>query len=134
MTLVECELSRVIMSETRDHQVLELKERDGERRMPIVIGPFEVWAIHRTINNVPFPRPMTHELFGNVLEALDVRIEKVIINALREGTYYARLILQQNGTTFDIDSRPSDAVALAVQKGAPLFVEEEVLAEASADF
>ncbi|MHC4789128.1 MAG: bifunctional nuclease family protein [Planctomycetota bacterium] len=134
MALVECELNRVIMSEARQHQVIVLKEKEGERKIMIVIGLSEIFAIHRVINNEPPARPQTHELFGEVLEALGVKIEKVIINALEQRTYFGRLILRQNGQTYDVDSRPSDAIALAVQKGAPILVEEEVLKEAARDF
>ena len=78
-------------------------------------------------------RPLTHELIGNILRDLDITIDRVIISDLRDRTYYARLILKQNGRTFDIDSRPSDAIALAVQADAPLFVEEAVLERAAED-
>jgi len=131
MALVECELARVVMSETQDRQVIVLKEKNGERMLPILIGTFEVFAIHRTINNQPPPRPLTHELFGSVLDALGVQIERVVVNDLRDMTFFGRIILRQDGKRFDIDSRPSDAIALAVQKGAPIFVEEKVLAEAA---
>ncbi len=134
MTLIECELNQVVMSETHGRHLVVLKEKEGQRKMPIVIGFFEVWAIHRTINDEPPPRPFTHELFGNVLDALGVRIERVVVNALKDGTFYGRLVLNRDGETFDIDSRPSDATALAVQKGAPIFVDEEVLEQAAADF
>ncbi len=137
MSLVECELAQLIMNEMRGHGIVELKEKDGERRLPIVIGVWEIDAIRRRVHNQPPPRPLTHELFGNVLDALGVTIERAVINDLRvlensrEGTFFGRLIVKQNGETFDIDSRPSDAIALAVQKGAPIFVEESVLHEAS---
>ena len=134
MALVECELNQVIMSETHDRHLVVLKEKDGERKLPIVIGFFEVWAIHRTLNDEPPPRPFTHELFGNVLDELGVEIERVVVNALRNGTFYGRLVLRRDGETYDTDSRPSDATALAVQKGAPIFVDDEVLERASADF
>jgi bifunctional DNase/RNase len=135
MAEVECELSRVVMSETRATQVIVLKERGGERQIPISIGLFEVHAIHRTVNREPPVRPMTHELFGNVLDALGVEIERVLIHDLREidgvpwKTYFGRLVLRRDGETFNVDSRPSDAIALAVQKDAPIFVEESVLDE-----
>ena len=131
MSLVECELVRVVMSEGHDQHVVMLKEKDGERTFPIVIGMFEVYAIHRTINERPPPRPMTHELFGSALDALGVTVERIIVNDLRDNTFYGRIILKQNGEAFELDSRPSDAIALAVQKGAPIFVEESVLARAS---
>ena len=133
MSLVECELARVVMSESHDHQVVVLKEKGGERIVPIAIGLFEVFAIHRTINNEPPPRPMTHELFGNVLDALGATIERVVVTELREVVYIGLLVLRMNGETYEIDSRPSDAIALAVQKGAPIFVEDAVLTQASQD-
>ncbi len=131
MALVECELTQVVMSETRHHQVIVLKEKDGERKMPILIGVSEVFAIHRIINDEPPPRPLTHELFGQVLDVLGVTVQRVVINELSKGTYFGRLILSRNGQTFDVDSRPSDAIVLATQKGAPIFVEETVLDEAA---
>ncbi len=131
MALVECELTQVVMSETRHHQVIVLKEKDGERKMPILIGVSEVFAIHRIINDEPPPRPLTHELFGQVLDVLGVSVQRVVINELSQGTYFGRLILSRNGQTFDVDSRPSDAIVLATQKGAPIFVEETVLDEAA---
>ena len=133
MPLIECELARVVMSESHDHQVVVLKEKDGERIVPIAIGLFEVFAIHRTINNEPPPRPMTHELFDNVLDALGAKIERVVVTELREVVYIGLLVLRMNGKTYEIDSRPSDAIALAVQKGAPIYVEDAVLDQAAHD-
>lgn len=131
MPLIECELAQLVMSETQDRHVVTLKETDGDRTIQIWIGLWEVYAIHRTVNEERPVRPMTHELFGNVLDELGVEIERIIISELRGKTFFGRLILKQDGQTFDIDSRPSDAIALAVQKGAPIFVEEAVLEEAS---
>jgi len=131
MSLVECELARVVMSESHDHQVVVLKEKGGERIVPIAIGLFEVFAIHRTVNNEPPPRPMTHELFGNVLDAIGAEIERIVVTELREVVYIGLLVIRLDGKTYEIDSRPSDAIALAVQKGAPIYVEEQVLNQAT---
>jgi len=131
MAAVECELARVVMSEQHDRQIIELKEKEGERRFPIVIGIFEVHAIHRVVNNEPPVRPLTHELLSSILRELNVTVERVIVNDLRDWTFFARIILKQNGKTFDIDSRPSDAMALAVHTNAAIYVEERVLEEAS---
>ena len=132
MALVECELARVVMSESQAQQpgVVVLKEKDGERMLPIAIGLFEVWAIHRTINNEPPPRPYTHELFGSVLDELGVTIQRIVVTELREVVYIGRLYLEQDGETYEIDSRPSDGIALAVQKDAPIFVDDSVLESA----
>ncbi len=134
MPLVECRLAKVVMSENHERQAVVLEEKDGSRRFPILIGFFEVLAIHRFVNNEVPPRPLTHELIGNICRGLGVTIERVVINDLREMTFFARLVLKQNGKTFDVDSRPSDAIALAVQMDAPIFVEEEVIQKASQDF
>jgi len=127
MGLVECELAQLIMTETHDSQTVVLREKGGRRGIRIGIGLWEIFAIHRTINNEPPPRPMTHELFGQVLKALGVKIVRIVVSELRGHVYIGRLILEQDGKTYDIDSRPSDAIALAVQQGAPIFVDENVL-------
>ena len=133
MPPIECRLSKLVETETHD-QVIVLEEKDGKRQFPIMIGPFEVSAIHRFVHKERPPRPLTHELFGNVLKTLNVAIEKVIVTDLRNGIFYALLVLQQDGKLLEIDSRPSDAIALATQAGAPIFVEEEVLEKAAKDF
>ena len=131
MSLVECQLRRVVMSEGHDQHVVVLQEKDGERRFPIVIGLYEVFAIHRTINEHPPPRPMTHELVGNIFRALGVTVERIVINDLRHGTFYGLLVISRDGETYEVDSRPSDAIALAVQHDAPIYVEDSVLAKAA---
>lgn len=134
MAEIECNLAKVVMSESRDHQVIVLKEKDGSRRFPIIIGFFEVFAIHRFIHNEIPPRPLTHELVGNILRSLDAGIEKVVVNDLKDMTFHAKIVLSQNGRNVEVDSRPSDAIALAVQTGASIFVEEHVLEEAAGDY
>jgi len=131
MPIVECQLAKVVMSETHERQIIVLQEKNGERKFPVIIGPVEVFAIHRTINKEKLARPLTHELIGNILGALGVSIEKVVVNDLRNQTFYARILLKQDGKSYDVDSRPSDAIALALQANAPIYVEERVLQEAS---
>jgi uncharacterized protein len=108
---------------------LILREADGPRRLPIIIGAFEAQAIALEIEGIQPPRPMTHDLLKNVIDALGFTITEVTITELREGTFYARLLMD-NGAVDEIDSRPSDAIALAVRFGAPVYVAEEVLNEA----
>ena len=134
MSSVECELAKVIMSESHDHQVVILQQKGGERKFPIIIGFFEVYAIHRFVNNDVPARPLTHELIGSMLKTLDVSVDRIVVNDLKNRTFYARIVLQQQNKTFEVDSRPSDAIAIAVQTGAPIFVAEHVLEEASRDF
>jgi uncharacterized protein len=108
---------------------LILREADGQRRLPIIIGSFEAQAIALEIEGIKPPRPMTHDLFKDVIETLGFAITEVTITELREGTFYARLSLD-NAALDEVDSRPSDAIALAVRFGVPVYVAEEVLEEA----
>ncbi|MBI2930391.1 MAG: bifunctional nuclease family protein [Planctomycetes bacterium] len=123
------ELARIIISETSDEQVLVLKESSGERAFPIVIGIWEAVAIDRNLKQKKTPRPMTHDLIENVIRGLDSQLERIVVNELRDRTFYAKLILRRNGKSYEIDSRPSDAIALAVQMKAPIYVDEKVLEE-----
>jgi len=133
MSLIECKLSRVVMSEGHEQHVVVLEEAHGERQFPILIGGPEVFAIHRAVNDRPPPRPLTHELIASMLGALDVQIERIIINDLKDGTFYGRIILRQGKRAYDIDARPSDSIALAMMVKAPIFVAETVLDEASSE-
>ena len=128
---VEVELSRIIINETSDQQVIVLKERHGERSFPIVIGIVEIFAIDRRLKGIKPPRPMTHDLLGSIIENLGVKIEKIIINDLRNHTFYAKIHLSSNGQTVEIDSRPSDAIALGVASNAPIYVAEHVFEKTS---
>lgn len=123
------ELARIIISETSDEQVIVLKEVNGERAFPIVIGIWEAVAIDRNLKGKKTPRPMTHDLLENVIHGLDSKLERIVVTELRDRTFYAKLVLRRNGKTVEIDSRPSDAIALAVQMRAPIYVEESVLEE-----
>lgn len=127
--MVKMELSRIMISETSDHQIVVLKEREGQRSFPIVIGLHEAWAIDRAVKGIPTPRPLTHDLIHNVIEGLGAGLTQIIINDLLNNTFYAKLILQIDGKAVEVDSRPSDAIALAMQKSTPIFVAEKVLDE-----
>ena len=122
----EAELSRIIINEMSDQQVIVIKERHGERSFPIVIGIVEIFAIDRRLKGISPPRPMTHDLLASVIENLGARIEKIVINDLRQHTFFARIHLSMNGRTIEIDSRPSDAIALCAATKAPIFVAEHV--------
>lgn len=128
--MIQMELSKIMISETNDHQIIILKEKDGQRSFPIVIGLHEAWAIDRAVKEIPTPRPLTHDLLYNVITGLRADLAQIIINDLKNNTFYAKLVLQKNGESVEIDSRPSDAIALAMQKrDTPIFVEEKVLDE-----
>ena len=123
---VEVELSRIIINETSDQQVIVLKERHGERSFPIVIGIVEIFAIDRRLKGIQPPRPMTHDLLASVIENLGAKIKKIVINDLRNHTFYAKIHLSMDGRTIEIDSRPSDAIALSAASNAPIYVAEHV--------
>jgi len=134
--LVKMELSRVLISETQDTHYLELREVDpvGEepRSIPIVIGFHEAAAIERRVMGQVPPRPQTHELLADIIDQLGYRLDRVLINDLSDHTFFARLHLQSKEDpqdTYDIDSRPSDAIALGVAGDVPIFVAEQVLDE-----
>ena len=131
--LIRMDLARTIIVETSDSQVIVLKERDGDRHLPIVIGTSEALAIDRRLKGVRTPRPMTHDLMAAVIEQLDSELEQIIINDLRDHTFFAKLVIRRDGRLIEVDSRPSDAIALGVASGTPIFVESHVLDEASKD-
>lgn len=127
---VEVELSRIIIDEASDQQVIVLKEKNGQRSLPIVIGIVEIMAIERRLKNVMTLRPLTHDLLNNVIESLGADIEKVVVNDIKNHTYYATIHLNVDGKKIEVDSRPSDAIALAVASTVPLYVAEHVFENA----
>lgn len=130
MMEVRMGLAQIVISETRENQLIVLRERSGERQLPIVIGLSEALAIDRRIKQHPVQRPMTHDLLANVIEALSGELEKIVVNDLKEHTFYAKLVVRIDGEIVEIDSRPSDAIALGVATDVPIYVEEHVLRDA----
>jgi bifunctional DNase/RNase len=124
------ELKRIIINEVLDQQVIMLREVDGERSFPIVIGIFEATSIDRRVKRIPSPRPLTHDLLANVIEHLGGEVQDIVISELREHTYFAKLRVRQEGELIEVDCRPSDAIALAVTARVPIYVNEDVLDEA----
>jgi bifunctional DNase/RNase len=131
-TLVPMELSKLVISEVREEQIIVLKELKGERSFPIVIGLNEAAAIDRGVRGVKAARPLTHDLVRNVIVGMDAALKSVVIHDLKNSTFYANLVLQRNGSEIRVDSRPSDAIALALQMKAPIFVDDSVLEEVGA--
>lgn len=122
------ELSRILICELQDLQVIELKEVDGDRKFPILIGLAEAEAIKRRLQGAPMKRPLTHELLANIIEVFGAKLESIIINDLSDHTFFAKLrILRGDGELIEVDSRPSDAIALGIAGGLPIYVEEHVL-------
>jgi len=129
---VQMELHKIIISEMQEQQIIVLKEVDGERKFPIVIGNSEACAIDRRLKGIPTPRPMTHDLLASVIENLGGAIDHIEINDLQAHTFFARIHIRQNGKKhIEIDSRPSDAIALGIATVVPIFVADHVLEEVS---
>jgi bifunctional DNase/RNase len=123
------ELRRIIINEVDDQQVIVLREVEGERSFPIVIGLFEATSIERRVRGTATPRPLTHDLIVSEAELLGAEVRDVIINDLKDQTYFAKLRLSKDGELIEIDCRPSDAVAVAVTAKVPIYVSEDVLGE-----
>jgi bifunctional DNase/RNase len=124
---IQMELNKIIISEMQEQQIIMLREVDGERTFPIVIGSGEAYAIDRRLKGIPTPRPHTHDLLASVIEQLGGQIERIEINDLENHTFFARIHIRQNGKTIEIDSRPSDAIAIGIATSVPIFVAEHVL-------
>ncbi|MFA5793530.1 MAG: bifunctional nuclease family protein [Candidatus Brocadiia bacterium] len=125
--MIEMELSKIVINEASEEQIIILKEKQGTRIFPIVIGIYEAAALDRQVRNVKTARPLTHDLIISILKGLEISVKRVVINDLQNNTFYARLLVQNNGREVEIDSRPSDAIVLASHLNCPIFVEEKIL-------
>jgi uncharacterized protein len=130
---VAMELARIVISEVTSEQVIWLREIDGPRSFPILIGIFEATSIDRRVKGFEAPRPLTHDLLVNSVELLGGEFQDVVINELKDHTYFAQLRVRQEGELVEIDARPSDAIAVAVSCDPPLpiYVSEDVLTDIS---
>ncbi|GBD10489.1 hypothetical protein HRbin23_00132 [bacterium HR23] len=111
-------------------RVVILKEKGAERYLPIWIGPAEADSIAIKLQDVQVPRPLTHDLVRNIIHALGARVQYIVVNDLKDDTFYAKIVLEVDGKTLDIDARPSDAITIAVRVNAPIYAEEAVLEKA----
>ena len=129
--LVRMTLTRIVIvdSESDKMSMIVLKEVNGERAFPILIGVHEAYAIDRRTKGEPVPRPMTHDLISSLIGELDCELEHVVISELRDSTFYAKLCLRRNGELIEVDSRPSDAIAVGAGTDVPIYVDESVLRE-----
>jgi bifunctional DNase/RNase len=126
--MVEMELNKIVIDEKRHDQLIALKEKDGPRMLPIVIGLAEASAIKLKISGFNPPRPLTHDLLHSLIKDLDAQIERIIIDKLEENTFHAKIVVKtHSGRSKMLDARPSDSIALAVRAHVPIFVEDEVL-------
>jgi uncharacterized protein len=127
---IEMTIKGLMIDPITNMPIIILRDENGQRVLPIWVGVFEANAIALQIENVQTPRPMTHDLLKNILEDLDTRVERVVVSALKENTFYALIHLAGGGGSRTIDARPSDAIALALRTGSPIFVEEAVIQNA----
>lgn len=127
MNIVETKVNGLILEHKSQQNVVVLRETDGERILPIWIGPGEAQAIRRLLADETFPRPLTHDLVHLVVEGLRAKLARVVIGDLRENTFYATLVIQRGEEMLTIDARPSDSIAVALRAGAPIFVNEKLL-------
>ena len=129
--LIEVELVRIRIDEKRGEQVIVLKEKNGERYLPIVIGIIEASAIKMEVSGFKPPRPLTHDLLNNVIQKLGARLEKVIVEKLENGIFYAKIVIRTpENKIIEVDARPSDSIALALRAKAAIFVRDTVLEQA----
>jgi len=128
---VECKISKVILNEQQDAQMIWLQESAGERAFAVIVGYFEASSLRDRIRGFAPPRPMTHNLIANCIRELGGALQRVVVTELKENTYYANLIIDRDGETVAVDARPSDGLVLATQENVPVYVAESVLDEAS---
>lgn len=127
--MIRVEIDSIRVSLTSQQRVIVLREADGDRYLPIWIGPFEAEAITIELQGLPRERPWTHDLIKSVLDELGATVSHILVNDLRNETYFAHIILEQDGVEKEIDSRPSDAIALAVRTRVPIYVAQHVMDE-----
>jgi uncharacterized protein len=129
MAVVEVKINGLAVDAGAKSHVVILKEKDGERVLPIWIGPAEAQAIARELAGQRFPRPLTHDLLATIVEGLKAKVTRVVISDLRDNTFFANLVIEKDGEVVSIDARPSDSIAVALRCGADIFVNEKLLAE-----
>ena len=125
--LIEMSIKGLMVDPITNMPIIILRDRDGQRVLPIWVGVFEANAIALQMENVTTPRPMTHDLLKNVISDLKADIQKIVVSDLRDNTFYALIYLVVNGEPVAIDARPSDAIALALRAQAPIYVEDSVI-------
>ncbi|HDN59081.1 MAG: hypothetical protein DRP91_04605 [Candidatus Neomarinimicrobiota bacterium] len=130
--MVRVRIEKIVFYPPSKGYAIILREINGYRQLPIIVGVFEAQAIALALEKVSMPRPLSHDLFTNILRYLNADIQEIIVTDLIEGTFYAKILIEReyDGAVFEIDSRPSDAIALALRVNAPIYVEEKVMREA----
>lgn len=127
---IEMTIKGLMIDPITNMPIIILRDQEGQRVLPIWVGVFEANAIALQIENVQTPRPMTHDLLKNVIDDLRAQVERIVVCELKENTFYARIHMTSSGRAFEVDARPSDAIALALRTHSPIFVEEAVIQSA----
>ncbi len=127
---IQMELHRIVIRDDLNEQIIILKEVDGERKLPMMINTETARTINRRLNGDMLPRPMTHDLLASVIEQMGGKITQIEINNLQDRTFFALIHIERDGVTVEVDSRPSDAIAVGVTSNVPIFVADHVLDEA----
>ncbi len=129
--MLELTIDGIRVSLMNQQRVVILRVKDTEKFLPIWIGPGEADAIALKLQNVTVPRPLTHDLLSDVITSLDATVDRIVVSDLSDDTFYAKIVLQVNGSTMEVDSRPSDALALAVRTESPIYAEDTVVEKAA---
>lgn len=129
--LIRMTLARIVIVDSEDEKMsmIVLRELDGERAFPILIGVHEAYAIDRRTKGIVVQRPLTHDLIDHLIDQLNGQVEQIVISELRDSTFFAKLVLRRNGELIEVDSRPSDAIAIGAGREVPILVDESVLQE-----
>ena len=127
---IEMTIKGLMIDPITNMPIVILKDKAGDRVLPIWVGVFEANAIALQIENISTPRPMTHDLIKNILTEIEAEVQRIVVSDLRDNTFYAMIYLDRDGETIAIDARPSDAIALALRTRAPIFVEDSVVESA----
>ena len=125
--MVEMKVEGLTLDPLTNMPIIILKDSTGQKALPIWVGIFEANAIALEIESISTPRPMTHDLLKNLVQSMKAEIQHILVNELKDNTFYAVIAVNHNGNTLNVDSRPSDAIALALRVKAPIYVEEEVI-------
>lgn len=129
--MLELTIDGIRVSLMNQQRVVILRVKDTDKFLPIWIGPGEADAIALKLQNVTVPRPLTHDLLSDVISSLDAQVDRIVVSDLSDDTFYAKIVLQVNGSTMEVDSRPSDALALAVRTESPIYAEDAVVEKAA---
>lgn len=130
--MIQVELSKIIIDEKRQDQIIVLKEKSGERHFPIVIGFLEASSIKMKISGIEPPRPMTHDLLVSVIDSVGANVERLVIDKMLNNTFHAKIeLLTSDQKIVSIDTRPSDGIAVSVRSGTPIYVEDEIFEKAA---